>query len=100
MVSDEILSEIQRVLLEVLKNKWKAVRFVEILDQRSVHVTIRKKIAIITADPSDNKFLECAIAGKADCIVSGDKKHVLPLKHYQKIPILSPKEFLDQFEFG
>jgi predicted nucleic acid-binding protein len=38
--------------------------------------------------------LEAALAAEADYIVSGDKKHLLALKEYEGIPILSPAEFL------
>ena len=38
--------------------------------------------------------LECALAGEADYIVSGDKKHLLPLRQFRDIPIVSPAEFL------
>jgi len=36
--------------------------------------------------------------GHADIIVTGDRKHLLPLGSYAGIPIVSPREFLDQFE--
>jgi predicted nucleic acid-binding protein len=39
--------------------------------------------------------LECAVAGEADVIVTGDRKHLLPPGSYAGIPILSPREFLD-----
>ena len=51
------------------------------------------KIDIIKDDPDDNKILECAIAGNVDCIVSNDK-HLLKLKEFKGIKILTPKEFL------
>lgn len=38
--------------------------------------------------------LECALAARADWIVSGDKKHLLSLREYRDIPILSPAVFL------
>jgi uncharacterized protein len=44
-------------------------------------------------DPKDNKFLEAALAGKADCIVSGDAD-LLDLTSFEAIPILRPAEFL------
>lgn len=56
-----------------------------------------RTVDVIKADPDDNMILECAEAAKADCIVSGDKKHVLSLKNYKSISILSAKEFLDLF---
>jgi putative PIN family toxin of toxin-antitoxin system len=47
-----------------------------------------------TPDPHDEMVLECALAAEADVIVSGDKKHLLPLKRFRGIPILSPADFL------
>ncbi len=44
-------------------------------------------------DGKDLKFIECAVAGSADCIVSGDH-HLLQLKLYRDIPVLTPAEFL------
>lgn len=47
-------------------------------------------------DPKDNRFLEAAVEGKADTIVSGDAD-LLELREFEAIPILSVKEFLTQF---
>jgi putative PIN family toxin of toxin-antitoxin system len=47
-------------------------------------------------DPKDNKFLELAIAGNAECIVTGDKD-LLELNPFRNIQIITPKEFLDRF---
>jgi uncharacterized protein len=44
-------------------------------------------------DPKDNIILECAVAGKADYIVSGDQD-LLVLKSFRKIPIVTPRQFL------
>lgn len=44
-------------------------------------------------DPKDDKFLEVAVAGKADVIVSGDND-LLVLAPYDSIPILAPNHFL------
>lgn len=57
------------------------------------HVEPTDLIDAISADPDNNRILECAVAGQADCIVSGDK-HLLKLSSYQNIPILSPRDFI------
>jgi putative PIN family toxin of toxin-antitoxin system len=44
-------------------------------------------------DSKDNKFLDAALAGEADCIVSGDAD-LLVLTPFEEIPILRPAEFL------
>jgi putative PIN family toxin of toxin-antitoxin system len=46
-------------------------------------------------DPSDNKFLELAISGNAECIVSGDRD-LLVLHPFRGISIVTPREFLDE----
>ena len=48
---------------------------------------------VIREDPSDDIFLACASAGEAQCIVSGDR-HLLALRKYGKISILSAADFL------
>ena len=47
-----------------------------------------------TKDPCDEMILECAAEANADGIVTGDKRHLLSLRHYQGIPILNPHAFL------
>lgn len=44
-------------------------------------------------DPDDNHILACALAGKVDMVVSGDKD-LLRLKEYEGIPIVRPMDFL------
>jgi len=51
------------------------------------------RIVTICRDPKDDKFLEAALAGRADCIVSGDAD-LLNLTPFEDIPILRPAEFL------
>jgi uncharacterized protein len=50
------------------------------------------KIHAIQQDPADNMVLECALEGKVDFIVSGDK-HLLNLGAFQGIPIMTPGQF-------
>ena len=46
----------------------------------------------LSPDPTDNPILAAAIAGKADLVVSGDKKHVLSLGDVQGIPVVTARE--------
>jgi putative PIN family toxin of toxin-antitoxin system len=46
-------------------------------------------------DPKDNKYLELAVSGKADCIISGDED-LTTLHPFRNIPILTPRTFLEQ----
>jgi predicted nucleic acid-binding protein len=49
-------------------------------------------LSVVAADPDDNRILECAVAGKADIIVSNDH-HLLDLRTYAAIPILAGVDF-------
>jgi len=51
------------------------------------------RLSVIKEDPEDNIVLECALAGRVNYIVSGDK-HLLYLKKFQGIPIIKTSEFL------
>ena len=57
------------------------------------HVETKSKISIVIADPTDNIFLECALDGNADVIVSGDR-HLLDIRVYKGIDIMRAKDFL------
>ncbi|MDO9300740.1 MAG: putative toxin-antitoxin system toxin component, PIN family [Anaerolineales bacterium] len=60
-------------------------------------VTPVEEILVIVADPTDNKFLEAAIAGKVDYIVSGDN-HLLEIGSFRGIPIITAREFIKWLE--
>jgi predicted nucleic acid-binding protein len=52
---------------------------------------------VIIADPDDDVVLACAVAARAEAIVSGDK-HLLDLKQYEGMPILTAAQLLAQIE--
>lgn len=52
------------------------------------------ELKVIDADPDDDLILETAVIGNARYLVSGDKKHVLPLKRYGHVRIVNPREFI------
>ena len=51
----------------------------------------------VCQDENDNRVLECAIDGNADCIITGDS-HLLQLGSFQKISIITVSDFLDYFK--
>jgi putative PIN family toxin of toxin-antitoxin system len=54
-------------------------------------------VDVIRSDPDDNRILECAGEAHAHFIVSGDP-HLLDLGKFEKIRILSPADYLKEFE--
>ena len=57
-------------------------------------VTITNTLKVLETDPDDDKVLECAVVGGATHIVTGDRRHLLPLGSYQGIPIVTASAFL------
>ena len=63
---------------------------------RGFHVVFAAKtpeLHVVEDDPDDNKFIECAVALKADFIISGDKA-LTAIQEYLDIKIVNPKEFI------
>jgi len=96
LISSQVLKEYVRVLaypkFELAAEEIKAIIEIELLPCVEA-VKVKSKIHVISKDPSDDKFLELAVDGKAGFLVSHDK-HLLALGTYRGIKILSVAEFL------
>ena len=57
-------------------------------------VPIAGQLQVVSADPDDDKVLECAAAAGATHVVTGDRRHLLPLGSFRGIAILSAADFL------
>lgn len=71
---------------EEMIEEWK-----NLIIENSIMVDPLEAIKAVKDDPEDDKFIEAAVYGEADFIVSQDK-HLLKLKEYNKIKILRPEE--------
>jgi putative PIN family toxin of toxin-antitoxin system len=96
VVSPALLAEyhetIEELRLEYPEKSF--VNWADALAESAVLVFPMERASGATIDPDDEMILECALAAEADCIVTGDKKHLLPLRQFQDIPIVSPADFL------
>jgi len=99
-----LLEEVEDVinrerLIKYHKLTPKQRRIMEQLAELSYVVlgTVSSEELVVQRDPEDDKFLWCAIEGKADYIISGDH-HLLDLKEYEGVKILSPHDFLTILE--
>ena len=103
LISEDILLEVARVLhYPRIQKKYSLseqdiTEYLVELRQRCTLIPIHSLIKGISADPDDDKVLACAVDGDADYIVSGDP-HLLDLKSYKGIKIVSPSTFLSLFE--
>ena len=96
LTSEDILEEVEYILAREKKFELtheEIADYVKLIRKSSelIHPTVR--INKIREDPSDDKFLECAISGKADYVISGDD-HLLNLRKYQSVKIVNCAEFL------
>ena len=94
-VSSFILKELKETLEKDFA--WEGERIEETIERikrETLQVQPKTKISVIKEKESDNRILECGVEGKAQYIISGDKRHLLPLKEYQGIKIISPAQFL------
>lgn len=99
VLSEKILLEIRRVFsYPRISQKYRLNEndinaLVDFLEHEAVVLSDLGKIDVIKDDPEDNEILACALEAGADYIVSGDK-HLLNLKNYQGITIVTVQEFL------
>ena len=97
LVTSDILAEYFEVLNRPKFRLKQATldRIIRYSYQFAEFVVPDERIQFVASDSKDDKFLEAAIAGGADYIVSGDT-HLLELKEFRSIPILSARVFLDR----
>lgn len=100
VVSEAVLGEIDRVLRYpriIRRHRWSEERlqgFIGDLAHLAIVTPGEVHLAVITEDLPDNRYLECAVEGEAEYIVSGDQ-HLRRLGTYQGISILAPRAFLE-----
>lgn len=71
--------------------------YLSILSREIELVVPEADVEVVHRDPDDDRFLECALAGEARYLVSGDD-HLLELGSFQGIEIVTPAEFLQRVE--
>ena len=91
------MDELKRILTEKLRfdpERWHQVE--ELLTDVATETTPPPKAAPepITGDPDDDLILACAIEARVDILVSGDRKHLLPVGTHQGIRIVTPQSLL------
>jgi putative PIN family toxin of toxin-antitoxin system len=100
-LSDYILEETAAVLLRE-KNRArhgappeKVARFCRDLAAVARMVRELPELQAVPDDPKDNPIVATAVAARADYLVTGDRQHLLPMREYQGVRIVSPREFLE-----
>ena len=98
LISKEILQEYLRVLaypkFQLGDHEIRALVEEELLPFAET-IRVRRRLAVVRRDPEDDKFLECAVAGRAEYLVTGDRD-LRELGSYRGITILIVGEFLER----
>ncbi len=103
ILSREIVEEIHRVLsYSSIVQKYKITKkdtesLSALIEHEAIVLPQPPAVNVIKDDPDDNKILACALAVKADFIVSGDKD-LLRLQKFENTMIVNVSEFLKILE--
>lgn len=95
---EEVLDELKQALLN--KTSMTASQVEEVLQYLRTFLRIvppARTAVTEVSDPGDHKVLQCAMVARADYLLTGDRRHLIPLQSYGRTVILSPSEFLRIF---
>jgi putative PIN family toxin of toxin-antitoxin system len=94
-LSREIIHEVLRVLADKFsRDAEELARAAVFLSELSTPIATKLRLAVLEDEP-DNRILECAVTGRADVVVTGDRT-MLRLRKHEGIRILSLRQFLDE----
>jgi uncharacterized protein len=92
LISPALINELATVLRRRFQTPEVEVQRLLRVVTKHAHIIQPRITLSVTTDPDDNRILECAVEGKADLIVSHDR-HLLSLKEYKSIPIVTGANF-------
>jgi len=95
-ISAFILAELERILRDKFRFTTRQTdERVAVIRRMATLVEPTERIALVVAKDDDNRILECAVAARADYLVTGDKEHLLPLRSIGATQIVTPAAFLE-----
>lgn len=97
MLFEPVVAELERILTGKLRFELQRWREVEaLLEELAVELVAASAGApeAVTGDPDDDLILACAIEAKVEVLVSGDRKHLLPVGERGGVRILTPQALL------
>lgn len=96
LIPQVVLVELERVLLRKLAFEQQQVQAVHaLLAQIAAEEPAPAAIVeAITGDPADDAVLACAVEAGAEVLVTGDKRHLLPVGEYRGVRIVTPQALL------
>jgi predicted nucleic acid-binding protein len=100
VISESILDELRAKLIEKFQSSPEvADELVQGIRRLAHTVPLTGRAGWVPSDPTDDKFVETALVGDADVIVSGDH-HLRDAREIDDVRVLSPREFLHELGRG
>jgi len=95
-ITKEILDEIEEVMgrPKFHADKEEIDYFINSIEEIGNKILPKRHIKNGSRDKTDNKYIECGMAANVEYIISGDI-HLLELREYEKIKIITAKEYLE-----
>jgi putative PIN family toxin of toxin-antitoxin system len=97
VLADPVLGELERVLTVKLGVEPERVRELRtlLIDLASKRVDAPMQAPeAITGDPDDDVILACAVVAGVELVVSGDRRHLLPVGEHRGVRIVTPQALL------
>lgn len=76
----------------------RSTQALQILQGAAVVVDPQRILSVIENHQADNQILACALEASADYLITGDRRHLLPLETYRNVRIINAPQFLSLLE--
>ena len=95
-ISEDILLETERTLrkLDTGLSSRQIRIYLRKIKNIAIMINSPQILKVVKDDPDDDKILGCAVAAKAEYLITGDR-HLLDIKRYKQIKIVGVKEFIE-----
>ena len=96
LISVEILEEIKYVLDRLVTksyfNNYHSTNLYKTILRKATLIDVITKVNV-SSDKKDNRYLSCSKDGKANYLITGDKRDLIPIKKYKYTKIITPSDF-------
>jgi uncharacterized protein len=103
VLAEPFMKELERILtgkLEFDSQRWRQVEEL-LLDLASELAPVATDPPeAVTGDPDDDLILACAIEAGVDAVVSGDRRHLLPVSEHRGVRVITPQALLAERRKG
>ncbi len=98
-----VMVELERILTGKLgfePERWKGVE--ELLVDLAAELVPAPEASpeAVTGDPDDDLILACAVQAGVDALISGDRRHLLPVREHRDVRVITPQALLAELRGG